>query len=125
MLTGKKTPFAFFPAAGIREEDFLELENLGRELASDWLNSGANSVSSELLKSNLDRLSLRMMDRIGRRAFNFWASLIMRVAPRPGLWQDIWLIIFRINLIILIVIVAPYTKVIEVLLGRNSTALQQ
>jgi hypothetical protein len=125
MLTGKKTPFAFFPAAGIRENDFLALQAQGRELAENWLKSPNQSVSPELLKSNLDRLSLRMMDRIGHRAFRFWARLIMRIAPNPGPWQDLCLIIFRINLILLIVFVAPYTKVVEVLLGRNSTAFQQ
>lgn len=125
MLTGNKAPFAFFPAAGIRENDFVALEDLGKKIAADWIGSGENSVSSELLSSNLDRPSLRMMDRIGRRFFEFWARFIMRIAPKAGVWQDFWLILFRINLIILIVTVAPYTKVVEMLSGCNPTALQQ
>ncbi|MGZ3722940.1 MAG: flavodoxin family protein [Bdellovibrionales bacterium] len=125
MLTGKKEPFAFFPAAGIREEDFAQLEAKGRQMATSWLNSNEQTVSPDLLKSNLDRPSIRLMNKLGFPVFKFWASLIMRVAPQPGLWQDFCLILFRINLIILIVVLAPYTKVVEVLLGRNSTAFQQ
>jgi hypothetical protein len=124
MLTGKKAAFAFFPPAGIREKDFLALEGVGRSLASNWVHSKHESVGTELLKSNLDRPSLRMMDRIGKRFFKFWAGLIQLIAPQPGIWQDFCLIIFRINLIILIVVVAPYTKVVEVIMGGNSTGFR-
>lgn len=124
MLTGKKGAFAFFPPAGIREQDFAALSQLGRNLGQSFAQSGGEGVNQELLTSNLDRIALRMMDRIGRRVFTPWARTIVRIAPNPGWWQDFWLIIFRINLIFLIVLVAPYTRVVEVLLGRwNSTAL--
>ena len=122
MLTGNKEPFAFFPAAGIREEDFIKLEVLGRDLAKSWLNSNESTVDQNLLKSNLDRPSLRLMNKIGYPVFKFWARLIMRVAPHSGLSQDIWLILFRINLLVLIVLITPYTKMVEVFLGKKSAA---
>lgn len=122
MLTGKKEPFAFFPAAGIREGDFTALENLGQKLGESWVASGGRSVAPGLLKSNLDRLSLRLMDRIGRNFFQVWARTLLRIAPKPGIWQDFCLILFRLNLVVLIVVVAPCTKVAEVFWGRRTVA---
>jgi hypothetical protein len=107
MLSGKKTPFAFFPAAGIREQDFAQLAEKGRQMATHWMRQ--QSVPEELLSSNLDRPSLRMMEAIGRRVFEGWARLIQRVAPHAGLWQDFFLILFRIHLVTLIVFAAPCT----------------
>jgi hypothetical protein len=69
-------------------------------------------MDAKLLGTNLDRLSLRMMDRIGRRFFRGWARMIIALAPHAGLWQDFLLILFRLNLIALILSIGPCTMVI-------------
>ena len=125
MLTGRKNAFAFFPPAGIQAEDFQVLADVGTKLARSWKDSNGREVDRRLLTSNLDRLSLRLMDRIGRRFFRIWASVIAALAPQPGLWQDFVLILFRLNLIALIVSVGPCTKIIELLVGNGSKLSQR
>jgi hypothetical protein len=112
MLTGKKNPFLFFPPAGIREQDFAALEARGRELGEAWIRFGGEGLHSRF-GSNLDRLSLRLMDRIGRSFFEVWSRVIMGLCPKPGLAQDLILVLFRINLVALIVVLAPCTKLVE------------
>ncbi len=124
MLTGRKNAFSFFPPAGIQAADFTALAAVGRQLHRSWSESHGQTIERELLKSNLDRVSLRLMDRIGNRFFRAWAPAILALAPRPGPWQDILLILFRLNLIALIVSVGPCTKIIELLVGNDSKLFQ-
>lgn len=119
MLTGKKDAFAFFPPAGISEEAFLSLENKGKKIGQTWaLNLDLSSQHGEF-GSNLNRVALAWMDRIGSNFFRFWAGLIQKIAPQPGLWQDITLVIFRLNLVALILIITPVTKAFELLVKNN------
>jgi len=120
MLTGRKAPFAFFPAAGIREQDFAGLPEVGRNLAESWVKSKGQGLETSGLKSNLDRPALEMMDRIGRRVFEPWAKFILWLAPNPGVFQDFLLILFRINLILLILSVAPITRMKEAFSGNTT-----
>jgi hypothetical protein len=118
MLTGRRDAFAFFPAAGISESDFRELQSSLMRFIQSW---SVDRKSPEVLKykSNLDRLSLRCMDRFGRGCFEIWAALIVRYAPREGLWQDVWLVLFRANLVLVILSVGLASKLLEIVYGRD------
>jgi hypothetical protein len=112
MLTGKKSAFWFFPAAGIADQEFVKLEEKAQTLARDF--SSGLPITDSHLGSNLNRPSLEMMDAIGYPFFRFWSALILRVAPRANAWQDFWLLLFRINLVLLIVCAAPCTRIFEI-----------
>lgn len=112
MLTGRKSAFWFFPAAGISDQEFEKLEEKAQVLAQDF--SESKEITESHLGSNLNRPSLEMMDAIGYPFFQFWSRLILLVAPRANSWQDIWLLLFRINLVLLIVCVAPCTRIFEI-----------
>lgn len=120
MLTGKKDGFAFFPPAGIGEDVFLSLESKGKKIGQAWALTQDLSDHRTVFGSNLNRVALAWMDRIGHFFFKFWAMAIQKIAPHYGLWQDITLVIFRLNLIALILILAPCTKIFELLVKNNS-----
>lgn len=113
MLTGRKGPFAFFPPAGISDFEFSRLEASGERIGASWAKSA--TVPRAELKSNLDILSLRMMDRIGRNFFEVWTKGILSVSRHDGFWRDFLIFLFRFNLIILIICVVPVTKICEFL----------
>lgn len=117
MLTGKKSAFAFFPEAGISNSEFTKLQLTASEIGESWLKIG--KIPEENFGSNLDRVSLELMDIIGRRFFRFWAWFILKIAPTTGVWQDFWLLLFRINLIFLIISVGPCTKIFELITGNK------
>ena len=112
MLKGKKSPFWFFPAAGIEDQEFEKLEEkairIGRMFAQ------TDRISRSELCSNLNRPSLDKMEQIGFPFFRLWSAWILWVAPQPNFWQDFWLLLFRLNLVLLIVCVAPCTKLYEI-----------
>jgi len=120
MLTGKKNAFLFFPPAGINESEFVDLESKLRMVARDWASSGAITSSRSTLTANINDRALDYMDYIGHRFFRFWAALIHIFAPKPGLWQDICLIFFRLNLIALIIFVGPCTKLYSLFTKRGA-----
>lgn len=115
MLTGKKEAFLFFPEAGIKKDDFQDLKNIGYLIGQKLQDSSGDFIIS---KTNLDRFSLRTMDRIGRKFFEFWARLIFRLAPEVGAKQDLMLAMFRVNLVILILCLLPITKVLEIIIEK-------
>ncbi len=125
MLTGKKAAFAFFPAAGISPVDFEPMEEKGLRLGRAWISGGSNASHTfsadweQQFGSNLTKVSLAMMDWIGIRVFRAWAGFILKLAPRAGLKQDLLLVAFRLNLIALILTVAPCTKIFEVLVNND------
>jgi hypothetical protein len=119
MLTGKKSAFAFFPEAGISAEEFAKLEEKGERLGLSWVSSQGHTLSKNEYGSNLKKVSLSLMDAIGFRFFLFWSAFILLLAPRAGILQDILLLLFRVNLVLLILTVAPCTKLFEVLVGNS------
>ena len=114
MLTGRKNRFWFFPPAGIDDKEFGSLEEKADRIGRSWVNKV--QIPRVELGSNLDCVSLRLMDRIGRNFFEIWAKLILSVSRQEGLMQDFLLFLFRVNLIVLIICVAPVTKFIEILI---------
>lgn len=121
MLTGRRDAFAFFPPAGIREDDFLKFPAEVAVTAEEFF---AFAKPRSKWNSNLDRLSLRWMDKFGRGFFEFWARVILTIAPRPGRWQDLCLVMFRLNLIAVIVSVGLTTKIAELVYGRRMRSLE-
>ncbi|MBC7741323.1 MAG: hypothetical protein H7061_03945 [Bdellovibrionaceae bacterium] len=124
MLTGKKGPFLFFPAAGIQQSEFEKLTSLATNLLLPTADSKSWAVNHKIFGSNLNKVSLKLMDGIGSKVFWFWSGLILAVAKRPGVWQDFWLLLFRLNLVLLIITIGPCTKVFELLVGNDPKYLQ-
>jgi hypothetical protein len=121
MLTGRRNAFAFFPPAGILEDDFSKFSKQVVATIQDFFSHGEASAK---WSSNLDRLSLRWMDKIGRRFFEAWVKGLSLVAPHQGRWQDCWLVVFRLNLIAVILSVGLTTKLAEVVYGRRMRSLE-
>lgn len=125
MLTGRRGAFAFFPPAGIEDREFAKLHAKGQQIQRCWERDGEFRSITREFSPNRTELSFFLMDWIGYRFFKLWSLLILRLAPRQGLWQDLVLIVFRLSLIVLILVVAPCTRVLQALLsGKEKSALR-
>jgi hypothetical protein len=121
IFTGRKRGLRFLPPAGIAMEQFATLEPKGEHLGQ-WLADGGDRCSvadSGVLGSNQESVSLAMMEWIGVRFFRFWAGLIYACAPKVGFAQDFLLVLFRLNLVVLILAVVPCAKIFEILVGND------
>lgn len=113
MLTGKKDAFSIFPEAGISTQEFASLEEMGRRVGVSV------QECSDTYGANLNRVSLELMDWIGSRFFRLWSKIIVQIAPRAGRLQDGVLVMFRLNLMLLIISVGPCTKIFESIVGND------
>jgi hypothetical protein len=114
MLTGRKNAFWFFPPAGLSDSDFGHVEGSAAGIAQAWVASNGDAARLPELGSNLNRVSLLLMDRIGHDVvFRPWSRLILRLFPKPGLGQDLLLVLFRISLVLLIIGGTPCIRVFE------------
>jgi hypothetical protein len=121
IFTGRKQGLRFLPPAGIAAEQFATLEPKGEQLGR-LLASGADHrtmTEAGLFGANSQSVSLAMMEWIGIRFFRIWAGLIAALAPAAGLAQDILLLLFRLNLVVLILVVVPLTRIFQMLVGND------
>lgn len=119
MLTGNKDPFWFFPKAGLQENDYDIFKGVGDRIDKALRSGDFSGFSSQVIQSNLDRLSLKWMNAIGYQFFKIWGSIINSLAPREGRWQDLILVLFRVTLVLLILCVLPTTKAFEVIVKKT------
>ncbi len=118
MFTGKKTPFGFFPAAGVADEDIeaslrfgerlkVALENDEEKACKPLLrNMGAVSVVGKLIAT----------EHIAHRSFLIWSRLI-KAAGKPGAFmRKVVITIYAVFLIALILTVVPLNMLIRKLL---------
>jgi len=114
MLTGRKDAFWFFPPAGLTNSDFAQIESTATAIAQAWVTSEGDPARLPALGPNLNRVSLLLTDRIGHDVFfRPWSRLILRLFPKPGLGQDLLLVLFRMSLVVLIICGVPCMMLFE------------
>jgi hypothetical protein len=85
MLSGKKEPFWFFPAAGVAKEDVEHTPVFGEIIRKalsqkklDNLQKDLNAEGAILVKPNLV-----LMEKRGQRGFSFWSKFVLN-GGEPG-----------------------------------------
>jgi hypothetical protein len=126
MLTGRKNAFWFWPPAGLSDSDFAQIEATAAGIAQAWAASNGDPARLPALGSNLNRVSLLLMDRIGHDVFfRPWSRLILRLFPKPGLGQDLLLVLFRISLVVLIICGSPCIRIFEWSVRNNPSWIRK
>jgi hypothetical protein len=126
MLTGRKDAFWFFPPAGLADAAFAQIEASATGIAQAWVASKGDPGCLPELGSNLNRVSLSLMDRIGHDLFfRPWSRLILKLFPKPGLGQDVLLVLFRISLVVLIICGGPCIRVLEWSVRNNPSWIRK
>jgi len=78
MLTGKKNPFLFFPAAGVSQEDIDHAGTYGHSIARALETEEFNTLQSELNEQGAIEVkpSLVLLEKRGQKGFTFWSKFI-------------------------------------------------
>jgi hypothetical protein len=117
MLTGKKEAFSFFPEAGVSEKEFQRASRFASLIASNGIDDEVIDCSHHQTNANL------VMEKIGRMVFKRWASLIDRLTNSDGLFRDFLLMLFRINLVVLILTLVPLISFFMIIRGEKPSTL--
>lgn len=119
MLTGKKEAFSFFPEAGIAKDEFKRAPLFASLLVRNAPEAELLNCSHHQTQGNI------VMEKIGRKFFECWAALIYSLTHSDGLFRDFLLVLFRINLIILILTLLPLTSLYILIRGKKQTTLMR
>ncbi|ASJ72762.1 flavodoxin family protein [Granulosicoccus antarcticus] len=115
MFTGKKSPFLFFPAAGVSDHAFQDsrrfgdrllvaLENDEEKTGKPLLtNMGAVSVDGKLIGS----------EKVGTRSFMIWGNLIKKSGKPGSVARKVVITIYVVFLFVLILTVVPLNILIR------------
>lgn len=117
MLTGKKEAFSIFPEAGIAKDEFAR----ATLFASKIIN---NASVGELVSCSHHQSSANItMEKIGRPFFECWAAIIFALTHNDGIFRDFLLVLFRINLVLLILTLLPAVSIYMMIRGEKPTVL--
>jgi hypothetical protein len=126
MLTGHKDAFWFFPPAGLSDSSYAHIEATAAGIGQAWAASNGDPSRLTAPGSNLNRVSLLLMDRIGHDVFfRPWSRLVLRLFPKPGLGQDLLLVLFRISLVVLIICGTPCIRIFEWSVRNSSSWIRK
>lgn len=118
LLTGKKDPFLFFPAAGVSDEDLQDSRRLGDKLLIS-LNDDQEKTGKPLLK-NMGAVSVNgklvATEKIATRSFMIWGKLIQKSGLPGSFPRKIVITIYSLFLLTLVLTVVPLNILVRFLL---------
>lgn len=117
LLTGRKNAFGRFPAAGVAPAEIEASHRFGVAIA-DALSNNATIQTSVLQGLGACVVDARLIasEKIGKRSFKIWGSLIKKTGKPGGLLRRMVLALYLVFLITMILTVLPISLLIKALL---------
>jgi hypothetical protein len=119
LLTGKKDPFWFLPAAGVSEKDLQESERFGHRLV-EALACDAEIAQTPLL-TNLNAVNVNGKligsEKIATRSFMIWGRLIQRSGKPGSLSRKLVITIYSIFLALMVLTLVPINILVRKLIS--------
>lgn len=119
LLTGKKDPFLFFPAAGITDEEIEATSRFGKRL-KEALKQDKEKQNEAMLK-NLGAVSVNgkliATEKIADRSFKIWSKLIKLSGKKYSFGRKITISVYVLFLLLLIFTVIPINIVVRKILN--------
>jgi hypothetical protein len=109
MLSGKKAPFWFFPAAGVAQQDIDHTPAFGQILRTSMETGSYDSLQKELNAQGaiLVKPNLVLMEKRGQKAFSVWSKFVIAGGPQGSKGRNRRVRIFMNALPTAIVILSP------------------
>jgi hypothetical protein len=115
LLTGKKDPFLFLPAAGVSEKDLQESERFGVRLLQA-LKNDEEKAKKPLLK-NMGAVTVNgklvATEKIATRSFMIWGKLIQKAGLPGSFARKIVITVYAIFLATLVLTIVPLNIMIR------------
>jgi hypothetical protein len=119
LLTGKKDPFLFFPAAGVCEKELQASSRFGDRLSRS-LDENLEQTGQPLLK-NMGAVSVNgklvTTEKIATRSFMIWGKLIQKAGDPGDLSRKIVITIYSVFLLTLVLTIVPLNILIRKLIS--------
>ena len=118
LLTGKKDPFLFFPAAGVSQKELQESKRFGKKISSSLDNN--EEIKGQPLLKNMGAVSvdgkLVGTEKIATRSFLIWAKIIKKSGKPGSIASKIVITIYSIFLLSLVLTVVPLNILVRLLI---------
>ncbi|WP_339724014.1 dialkylrecorsinol condensing enzyme [uncultured Paraglaciecola sp.] len=130
MLTGKKKPLSWVPAAGIADEDIIAAERFGLAI-KNRLENDPTPLNHSMLKG-LSAVTINekliASERMANHSFGIWSKILRKIGPQQSTRRGFGLVIYVIFLLTLILTVVPISALIKKLISpltRNKIVEQK
>jgi hypothetical protein len=124
LLTGRKDPFLFFPAAGISEEDIKSASRFGRRLLEALMQSDEKRGISLLQGLGAAHTANKLIasERLAIRSFGVWSRLMAWAGAPKSAGRRIVVTIYVAFLLLMIATLVPLNLLKNSLVSRFSRA---
>ena len=130
MMTGKKKPLSWVPAAGVSESDITNARRFGVAI-SQRLTYDESAITSPMLSGlNAVKINEKLIasERVGNHSFAIWSKILKKFGSQQSIGRAIGLSVYVVFLVTLILTVVPITAIIKKLIApltRNKIAKQK
>lgn len=130
MMTGKKKPLSWVPAAGVSESDITNARRFGVAI-NQRLAYDESAITSPMLSGlNAVKINEKLIasERVGNHSFSIWSKILKKFGSQQSIGRAIGLSIYVVFLVTLILTVVPITAIIKKLIApltRNKIAKQK
>jgi hypothetical protein len=130
MMTGKKKPLSWVPAAGVSENDITNARRFGVAI-NQRLACDESAITRPMLTGlNAVKINEKLIasERVGNHSFSIWSKILKKFGSQQSVGRGIGLSVYVVFLITLILTVVPITAIIKKLIApltRNKIAKQK
>ncbi|MFY8352070.1 flavodoxin family protein [Pseudoalteromonas sp. SSM20] len=130
MMTGKKKPLSWVPAAGVSESDITNARRFGVAINQRLMYDESAITSPMLSGLNAVKINEKLIasERVGNHSFSIWSKILKKFGSQQSIGRAIGLSIYVVFLVTLILTVVPITAIIKKLIApltRNKIAKQK
>lgn len=130
MLTGKKKPLSWVPAAGVAEQDIVNAERFGVAIKNRLENDPKPLVQSMLKGLSAVTINEKLIasERVANHSFSIWSKILRKIGPQQSTRRALGLTIYVVFLLTLILTVVPISALIKKLISpltRNKIIQQK
>lgn len=130
MMTGKKKPLSWVPAAGVSENDITNARRFGVAI-NQRLACDESAITRPMLTGlNAVKINEKLIasERVGNHSFSIWSKILKKFGSQQSIGRAIGLSVYVVFLVTLILTVVPITAIIKKLIApltRNKIAKQK
>lgn len=130
MMTGKKKPLSWVPAAGVSESDITNARRFGVAI-NQRLTYDESAITSPMLSGlNAVKINEKLIasESVGNHSFAIWSKILKKFGSQQSIGRAIGLSVYVVFLVTLILTVVPITAIIKKLIApltRNKIAKQK
>ncbi|MCF6456922.1 dialkylrecorsinol condensing enzyme [Pseudoalteromonas sp. MMG024] len=119
MMTGKKKPLSWVPAAGVSQTDIADAKRFGYAIRQRLLLNDTPITRPMFFGMKAVKINEKLIasERVGNHSFSIWSKILKKFGSQQSFGRAVGLSVYVVFLVTLILTVVPITAIIKKLIA--------